>query len=106
MASPEEILSDLALGEDQYHEFKRMIDNPESVAGEIVAFANSEGGVLYLGVDDGGQLIGLGDTENTFQTLTHICRDRCLPPVSPIIEQIRVTDKEIIVLQVNPELNR
>jgi len=106
MANPEEILSDLALGEDQRHEFKRMVDNPESVAGEVVAFANSDGGVLYLGVDDSGQLIGLGDPERAFQTLTHICRDRCIPPISPIIEQFRVTDKEIIVLQIRPELNR
>ena len=72
MASLEEILFDLALGEDQRHEFKRMVDNPESVAGEVVAFANSDGGILYLGVDDSGQLIGLGDTERAFQTLTHI----------------------------------
>lgn len=106
MAGPDQILSDLALGEDQQHEFKRMIDNPESIAGEVVAFANSEGGVLYVGVDDTGQLVGLSDTESAFQTLTHICRDRCLPPVSPVIEQIGIADKAIIVLQIKPELNR
>ncbi len=47
-----EILADLAAGEGQTREFKRQLGNPESVAGEIVALANSDGGVLYFGVDD------------------------------------------------------
>ena len=47
-AQPSQGLSDLG-SEDQQREFKRLIDNPESLAGEIVAFANSEGGTLYLG---------------------------------------------------------
>ncbi len=40
MASLDEILLHLAPGEDQQHEFNPMIDNPESVAGEVVALAN------------------------------------------------------------------
>ena len=48
-------------GEDQHHEYKRLIDSPESIAGEIVAFANSDGGVLYIGVEDNGQIIGVDD---------------------------------------------
>ena len=52
-----QLLAELAQGESQRREFKRQIDNPESVAGEIVAFANSGGGNLYFGVaNDEAQL--------------------------------------------------
>jgi predicted HTH transcriptional regulator len=37
-----ELLAELAQGESQHREFKRQLDHPESVAGEIVAFANSD----------------------------------------------------------------
>jgi ATP-dependent DNA helicase RecG len=101
-----EILSEIAGGEGQRREFKLLIDNPESVAGEIVAFANSDGGALYVGVDDDGCIFGLSDTNATFQSLTNICRDRCIPPISPVIEQRTVSGQDIIVVTVRPELNR
>jgi ATP-dependent DNA helicase RecG len=106
MTHTAEVLSEIAGGEGQHREFKRLIDNPESVAGEIVAFANSEGGALYVGVDDDGRIIGLSDANTTFQSLTNICRDRCIPPISPVIEQHTVSGQDIIVLTVRPELNR
>lgn len=101
-----ERLAELAQGESQHREFKRQLDNPESVAGEIVAFANSEGGRLYFGVADDGTLIGLPDSAAVFQSLTHLCRDRCIPPVSPVLEQHWIEGREIVVLTVMPALNR
>jgi len=106
MARPADPLSDIAGGEGQHCEFKQLIDNLDSVAGEIVAFANSDGGVLYVGVDDDGHIVGLSDAHATFQSLTHICRDRCIPPVSPVIEQHTISGQDIVVLTVMPELNR
>ncbi|MCP4398730.1 MAG: hypothetical protein GY801_15705 [bacterium] len=100
------ILTDIAGGEGQRCEFKERLDNSERVAGEIVAFANSEGGVLYLGVDDCGNICGLDDADATFQALTNICRDRCIPAVSPVMTQQTIDGKEIIVLTVASELNR
>jgi len=101
-----DILSDIVGGESQVREFKRQIDNPESVAGEIVAFANCDGGKLYLGVADDGGVAGLDDPEAAFQALTNICRDRCVPPVSPVLLQHTVEGKAVITLTVDPALNR
>ena len=92
--------------EDQSREFKRLIDNPESLAGEIVAFANSDGGALYLGVDDDGSVVGVADADAALQSLVNICRDRCVPPVSPVIETQTIDGKAIIVLTVSPGFNR
>ncbi|ETX08197.1 MAG: hypothetical protein ETSY2_06795 [Candidatus Entotheonella gemina] len=96
----------MANGENHTTEFKCQIDNPESLAGELVAFANSDGGALYIGVDDDGSLAGLDDANATFQTLTHLCRDRCIPPVSPVLESYTINGHDILVVRVMPELNR
>ncbi len=100
------LLAELSQGECQTQEFERELGHPESVAGEIVAFANSEGGVVFFGVDDEGLIIGLPDPQAAFQSLTHICRDRCIPPISPVLEQYSLEGRDILALRVMPNLNR
>jgi hypothetical protein len=46
-------------GENQYLEFKKKADHPDKIVREMVAFANSGGGVLLLGVEDNGRISGL-----------------------------------------------
>lgn len=99
------LLAELSQGECQTQEFERELGHPESVAGEIVAFANSEGGVVFFGVDDEGLIIGLPDPQAAFQSLTHICRDRCIPPISPVLEQYSLEGRDILALRVMPNLN-
>lgn len=106
MIQPTDILALIATGETETVEFKRTVDNPESIAGEIVALANVNGGFLLFGVEDNGAMSGLSDTNGTFQSLTNLCRDRCIPPVSPILEQVTIEGKDLIILTVKPELNR
>ena len=101
-----DLLADIAQGEGPCREFKRQLENLESIAGEIVAFANSEGGCLYVGVDDNGSIVGLTNSAEVFQTLSHLCRDRCIPPISPVLEQHTVEDRDIVALTVMPALNR
>jgi len=101
----DEVLALVAAGEGTHCEFKRQLDNAESVAGELVALANSEGGVLLVGVDDDGQVLGVDDASGVFQTLTHVCRDRCVPPISPLLDEVRVGEVTVLALAVRPELN-
>ena len=46
-------------GEGQRMEFKRKASDPSRIAREMVAFANTNGGYLYVGVDDNGSMPGL-----------------------------------------------
>jgi ATP-dependent DNA helicase RecG len=103
--TPDELRALIAGGEGPQCEFKRQIDNLESLAGEIVAFANADGGSLLVGVDDSGQVLGVSDAQTAFQTLTHVCRDRCVPPVSPVLDTVREGEQDVLVLQVRPDLN-
>ena len=106
MTTEAEILAQIAQGEGQQREFKRLIDNPESIAGEIVAMANSEGGQLYIGVDDDGAIVGCLDPAQVMQTLTNICRDRCRPPIIAAVEQVSIGSQAVVVLEILPALNR
>ncbi len=106
MTTATEILAQITHGEGQRQEFKRRIDNPERVAGEIVAFANSEGGRLFIGIEDDGAIVGCPNPAEIIQTLTNICRDHCRPPIIPGLEQISIRGQDIVMLEVLPELNR
>ena len=46
-------------GEGQHLEFKRKVSHPEKIVREMIAFANSEGGTILIGVDDDGSLAGV-----------------------------------------------
>ncbi|HPE70042.1 MAG TPA: putative DNA binding domain-containing protein [Thermotogota bacterium] len=52
----------VANGEDSRLQFKADISNVDSLAAEMVAFANSEGGRIVIGVRDDGQITGLAQS--------------------------------------------
>jgi ATP-dependent DNA helicase RecG len=49
----------ILLGEDSSRQFKADLRNAESLAAEMVAFSNSSGGTLYIGLTDDGTMPGL-----------------------------------------------
>jgi len=54
-----QLAKEVKAGEDSGRQFKADIHNAESLASEMAAFANSEGGTLYIGVADDGDITGL-----------------------------------------------
>jgi ATP-dependent DNA helicase RecG len=57
--SLKELKASVALGEDSRRQFKQDVTNADSLAAEMAAFANSDGGTIFLGVADDGTLPGL-----------------------------------------------
>ena len=51
--------------EDEYTELKR--DLIDEVKSEIIAFLNSDGGIIYVGVEDDGSVIGFDDDQSKDQ---------------------------------------
>ncbi len=51
----------VARGEGHDLEFKRKVRHPDKIAKEFVAFANSKGGTILIGVNDDGTITGLKD---------------------------------------------
>ena len=46
-------------GEDSLNQFKENFDNIDKLTIEISAFANSDGGRIFIGISDQGEIIGL-----------------------------------------------
>jgi len=59
MTALDNLQKQIAADEDSSRQYKADIRNAESLASEMVAFANSEGGKLFIGVADDGFVPGL-----------------------------------------------
>lgn len=69
----------------------------------IVAFANTNGGDLYLGVEDDGSITGLHKDHKDILQLSAFIANRTIPPVSVRLEMI---DVEPSVLMIHVPKNR
>ncbi len=84
--------------ENQYIEFKSEDVRAASLAEEIIAFANSEGGDIWLGVEDDGTISGLSRSYE--EDVMNICRTACIPPLQPVYEEIIIDGKRTARLQI------
>ena len=100
--SPTELLEKIYLGEDSTVEFKRELPRRDSLADEIAAFANASGGVILIGVDDNGLIVGINrqDLQVYEKTVIEICRDSIDPTVDIISEKLRIEDTNILKIEV------
>jgi len=56
----QELLQIIARGESSKVQFKERLPHPDSFANELIAFSNSQGGIIIIGVNDKtGELNGL-----------------------------------------------
>ncbi|MDQ1729710.1 MAG: ATP-dependent helicase RecG [Pyrinomonadaceae bacterium] len=83
-----ELLRLIRGGEDTFLELKVKLSNPEKIAQEIVALANTGGGVIIFGVNDQLRIEGVDDPESVQEELARICRDDIAPPLVPFIDRI------------------
>ena len=78
-----EVLQRIEAGESHHTEFKRGLGDLAPVGRAICAFANSEGGVIVLGVADRGEIVGVReDTERVQERLTAFLQTGCSAPVT------------------------
>lgn len=68
------LLESIADGESSTLDFKQEGSHPDILAKEIVAFCNTAGGTLLIGVDDGGVVTGC-DPKATEERIVNICRN-------------------------------
>jgi len=84
-------------GEDTFLELKVKLSNTEKIAQEIVALANTGGGVIVFGVNDQLRVEGVDDPERVQDDLVRICREEVQPPLVPFIDRIALDNGRRIV---------
>jgi len=78
-------------GEDRRVEFKKKIDRVDKLLREIIAFANTDGGFLLIGVQDNKVISGVKDSIEVVTVLERAIGRRITPPISYSSEVIPVT---------------
>ncbi len=87
-------------GENTSIEFKRGDVRTENLAKELIAFSNSSGGVVLLGIEDNGGVQGLGDDRNYEQWVSNLSRNNVIPPISVDYTESVLEGKKIGIIQV------
>ena len=84
-------------GEGQLIEFKLKASFPEKIVKEMVAFANSDGGQLFVGVDDDGRISGLKYAEEDRFVLEKAIKSHTKPQVKYELETIPINRKKNVL---------
>lgn len=83
-------------------QFKLRIDNINQLAQEMVAFSNSLGGLLIVGVADNGEVHGLSADEirTINQWVGNVATEHIKPPISPLIDVFSINNKDVLVIEI------
>jgi len=108
-----ELLAIISSGETSKVQFKREIDSTDSIAAEMIAFANTKGGTLLLGIEDKkGTIFGLDyqQLQTYSSTIAQIAFDKVKPQVFLFSEVVSIPttdgDKKVLVIQVSEGINK
>ncbi len=83
--------------ENENTEFKQKY--ADDIYKEVIAFANTEGGTIFIGVTDDGEPVGLKNVDDTYTRITNGIRDAILPDVT-IFVKYTLEENQIIRIEV------
>ncbi|MCU0391816.1 MAG: ATP-binding protein [Thermoflexibacter sp.] len=88
----------VAKGENIHLEFKRKANFPDKIMKEVVAFANTEGGKLLIGVDDNGSIAGLKHVLEEEFVLKEAIAKYCKPAIKYDISKVLVSPNRFVLV--------
>lgn len=83
-------------------EFKRDLSSPRDVLKTLVAFANSAGGRVVLGVADDKQLVGVAEPLAEEERICNLVADAIQPRLVPSVELATVEGRTVLIVEVFP----
>jgi len=88
-------------GENSSVEFKSSAVRSESIVREISAFANANGGVIMVGVEDSGAVTGIGsEKQNDEEWSVNVARNNITPAIIVDVSFVHLDDKKILCIDV------
>lgn len=88
-------------GEHQQQDFKYCINDSKKIAKSLVAFANTDGGRLLVGVKDNGKIVGI-KTDEEFFMVEAAAKIYSNPPITFLTQQWQVAGKTVLEIQIEP----
>lgn len=77
----------------------------EEIYKDVIAFANTDGGVLYIGIDNDGNAIGLNNVDDEYTRITNGIRDAILPDVTMFVKYT-IQENKVVRITINEGTNK
>jgi predicted HTH transcriptional regulator len=88
-------------------EFKRDLSSPDGILKCLIAFANTAGGIVVIGVGDGSKNVcGVPDVLASEERLANLVSDSIRPRLNPDIEVVPWRNLNVLAVQVYPSNTR
>ncbi|OBX77046.1 ATP-dependent DNA helicase RecG [Moraxella atlantae] len=97
-----DLLNLIALGEDSQHQFKSNVTRSDALAQEMVAFSNSHGGYIIIGVNDDGSIAGLNaeDIGRINQLVSNASTEHMRPHIAPTTQNFNLPEGMVMLVQI------
>jgi len=98
------IRNEIKKGESKILEFKKELPQKDHLIKTVIAFSNTSGGKLIIGVDDKGTIVGLStsaDIIKMMEYLSSLISDSCYPNIIPEIYTVNVSNKMLVVIEIS-----
>lgn len=97
-----ELIEIVSRGEDSLVQFKENVTNQDGLAAEMVAFSNTKGGKILIGVKDNGEFSGmtLEEIRRINQLISNAASQSIRPAINPLTENIDYENGLIVVVTI------
>lgn len=77
----------------------------EEIYKEVIAFANTDGGVLYIGIDNDGNAVGLNNVDDEYTRITNGIRDAIIPDVTMFVKYT-IQENKVVRITISEGTNK
>lgn len=92
-------------GEHQKQDFKFCITDSKKIAKSLVAFANTDGGRLLIGVKDNGKVVGIS-TDEEYYMIESAAKIFSNPPINFSTKQWQTEGKIVLEILISPSTKK
>ncbi len=100
MVTRKNVLSFIENGENINVEFKQRFSSFEKIAKEIIAFANTKGGVILFGIEDDKKIYGIESEKGETELILKTAKEYCNPSIEVNFYYYNIENKEIVVAEI------
>ncbi|OIP85069.1 MAG: hypothetical protein AUK44_00560 [Porphyromonadaceae bacterium CG2_30_38_12] len=91
-------MKQIPTSESDQIEFKTSFN--EDVIVSLVAFANTKGGSVYVGIADNGKIIGVTLSAESVQQWVNSIKSKTVPSLMPDVEVLEINGKQIVAIRI------
>jgi len=89
--------------EDLHTEFKEWPVQPDDLAASLVAFANTDGGQLIIGVTNNRVIVGVDDADRVTRDVDNVATNNCEPPltvIQEVLQRAEAEEKPVVIVNI------